>query len=527
MQDPSFLAFQRRMQDSEARSNCQSLFSIQRIPSDNCIRSLLDGCPSGLRRALPHLPRHPRRQRRPRSLPAPRQQAPHRLDGIEFSKSYKIKCDHCSTRHVGKAKTPQYFHSMVCPAVVADGHNRVISLMPEFVKPRHDPAAHDTELTGQRQKQDCERNAAKRWISKHASNLAAYRPVLLGDDIYCCHPICQLVRDSGADFLFVCKPDSHKCLHDFLHPALYHSTGWLRRRNARRHIEFHRCRWQTGVPVRDGADAVSGTWIEFTVRRKAPDGKGWQQTYRNTFFTSLKVTPANVAAIARAGRARWMIENETFNCLSRQGYHLKHNFGHGSDGLANLLAVINLLAFTFHSVLDSLQGLWRQLRDLLVTRRDFFENLRVAGDWTAAGDASSGRRPPSPAGRPVPERPLALVSCSLGLQQIAFPSHAASTSPRPHHPEPSRPRQARAAARLGPAHPAAGIHHLLRPAPHPASDRRHPAHRGAVPPAEPQRAGAHHLRASALADPQGPQPQPAGVAPAAPAGTALHPHPAS
>ena len=401
MQDPSFLAFQRRMQDSEARSNCQSLFSIQRIPTDNSIRSLLDGCPSDAFNAL-----------FPACLDtladngalAPFLRLDNRLlialDGIEFSKSCKIHCKHCSTRHVGKASTPQYFHSMVCPAVVADGHNRVIPLMPEFVKPQHDPAAHDTELTGQRQKQDCERNAAKRWISKHASNLAPYRPVLLGDDIYCCHPICQLVRDSGADFLFVCKPDSHKCLHDFLHPSLYHSTGWLRVRNPRRRIEFHRCRWQTGVPVRDGADAVTGTWIEFTIRRKAPDGQGWQQTYHNTFFTSLKVTPANVAAIARAGRARWKIENETFNCLSRQGYHLKHNFGHGSDGLANLLAVINLLAFAFHSVLDCLQGLWRQLRDLLVTRRDFFENLRVAArlfvfpHWTALLETLLKQRPP-------------------------------------------------------------------------------------------------------------------------------------
>ena len=46
MQDPSFLAFQRRMQDQEARSNCQSLFGIERIPTDNCIRYLLDDCPS-------------------------------------------------------------------------------------------------------------------------------------------------------------------------------------------------------------------------------------------------------------------------------------------------------------------------------------------------------------------------------------------------------------------------------------------------------------------------------------------------
>ena len=94
------------------------------------------------------------------------------------------------------------------------------------------------------------------------------------------------------------------------------------------------------------------------------------------------------------------VENESFNCLSRQGYHLKHNFGHGSDGLANLLAVINLLAFAFHSVLDSLRGQWRQLRDLLVTRRDFFENLHVATrlfvfpHWTALLETLLKKRPP-------------------------------------------------------------------------------------------------------------------------------------
>ena len=401
LQDPSFLAFQRRMQDQEQRSNCQTLFSIGRIPCDNSIRSLLDGCPSDAFDALfpacldtlaQHAALDPFLRLEGRLLIA--------LDGIEFHKSYKIHCDCCSTRHVGKAKTPQFFHSMVCPVVVADGHNRVIPLMPEFVQPQHDPAAQDTALTGQRQKQDCERNAIKRWISKHGNDLQPYRPVYLGDDIYSCHPVCKLLQQHQADWIFVCKPASHKCLQDFLHPSLYLSTGWRRVRNAKGHITFHRYRWQTGVPVRDGADAVTGTWIEMTIRRKTPDGTGWKQTYYNSFFTSLEVTPDTVAGIARAGRARWKIENESFNCLSRQGYHLKHNFGHGSDGLANLLAVINLLAFAFHSVLDSLRGQWRQLRDLLVTRRDFFENMHVATrlfvfpHWTALLETLLKKRPP-------------------------------------------------------------------------------------------------------------------------------------
>ena len=42
--------------------------------------------------------------------------------------------------------------------------------------------------------------------------------------------------------------------------------------------------------------------------------------------------------------------NEAFNCLTCQGYHLKHNFGHGSEGLANLLA------FALHTLLDCLRG---------------------------------------------------------------------------------------------------------------------------------------------------------------------------
>ena len=41
-QSPSFLAHQRAMEKSKGRSNAGSLFQIEKIPSDNQIRSLLD-----------------------------------------------------------------------------------------------------------------------------------------------------------------------------------------------------------------------------------------------------------------------------------------------------------------------------------------------------------------------------------------------------------------------------------------------------------------------------------------------------
>jgi hypothetical protein len=42
MQCPSFLAYQRDMQDKKGTNNAKSLFLIDNIPSDNWIRTLLD-----------------------------------------------------------------------------------------------------------------------------------------------------------------------------------------------------------------------------------------------------------------------------------------------------------------------------------------------------------------------------------------------------------------------------------------------------------------------------------------------------
>src|SRR5580704_16886806 len=42
MQSASFLSFQRALEKGHGRSNCQSLFGIEKIPSDNYIRDMLD-----------------------------------------------------------------------------------------------------------------------------------------------------------------------------------------------------------------------------------------------------------------------------------------------------------------------------------------------------------------------------------------------------------------------------------------------------------------------------------------------------
>ena len=52
--------------------------------------------------------------------------------------------------------------------------------MPHFVQPQHNP---NDGRSGQARKQDCERNAAKRWLSAYLDQLRSFRPVILGDDL--------------------------------------------------------------------------------------------------------------------------------------------------------------------------------------------------------------------------------------------------------------------------------------------------------------------------------------------------------
>lgn len=99
--------------------------------------------------------------------------------------------------------------------------------------------------------------------------------------------------------------------------------------------------------------------------------------YQNSFVTNHPVTAANVPVLTQVGRARSKIENENNNTLKIKGYHFEHNFGHGSQDLANVLASLNLLAFLLHTVQELLTPAYQRLRQALGARKTFFNNLRA------------------------------------------------------------------------------------------------------------------------------------------------------
>ena len=78
-----------------------------------------------------------------------------------------------------------------------------------------------------------------------------------------------------------------------------------------------------------------------------------------------------------AARARWKIENETFNTLKNQGYHFEHNYGHGEQNLSVVLALLMLLAFlvdqTQQLCCPLFQAAWRKAG----TKRHLWEEVRA------------------------------------------------------------------------------------------------------------------------------------------------------
>jgi hypothetical protein len=91
----------------------------------------------------------------------------------------------------------------------------------------------------------------------------------------------------------------------------------------------------------------------------------------------MAVTPATVAELAARGRARWKIENETFNVLKTSVHDLEHNFGHGGETLASVLVVLDLLAFAFHTASRLAVLAWRAAVTARGATYRFFEHLRT------------------------------------------------------------------------------------------------------------------------------------------------------
>jgi len=365
MQSDSFLAHQRDMHQRKGKDNVASLFGVKKIPSDNQIRNLLDPVsPAYFHRDFDWVHQELEKNGRLAAFQDYKSTYLIAFDGVVFHSSEKIHCDNCTYRQ-DRTGTIHYYHSAIIPVMVKPASAHVLSLPPECIVPQD---GHE--------KQDCERTAVKRWLAQHATHYAPYSSTFLGDDLYSNQPLCQLIQESYQQFfVFVCKSDSHTKLYEWL-ASLEGSDGLETRKERHwngRYGEIWSYRFVNQVPLRGGDDALMVNWLELKITHEET-GK---QIYHNSWVTNHSLTTKNVIQLAKIGRTRWKVENENINVLKTKGYNLNHNFGHGKKHLANVFFSLTLLAFLVHTAQHLLNKTYRLLRETLVVRRTFFNDLKA------------------------------------------------------------------------------------------------------------------------------------------------------
>jgi hypothetical protein len=362
MQSASFLEYQRHLDSRNGRNNAQSLFGLEKIPSVEQIRNILDKiAAAGLFQVFIRIYQALQQQGYLRGFERLGGNLLVALDGTDYYSSQKLSCPCCSTR-TARSGQVTYAHKAILPVIVSPAQAAVISLPPEVITPQDGHA-----------KQDCEQAAAKRWIASAAPIFKRQAVTLLGDDLFSRQPMCEDVLAGGFNFIFVCLPESHPALYDWIAFQAAHGNVKTSQRQQRKGKtdELWQYRYLNDVPLRTAAPVLSVNWCELTLTRQA-DGK---VLYRNSWVTNHPLTPARVIEVTAAGRCRWKTENENHNVLKTKGYHLEHNFGHGKQHLSAFLLTLNLLAFLFHTVLHLVDERYQQIRQIRGTRKGFFQDI--------------------------------------------------------------------------------------------------------------------------------------------------------
>jgi hypothetical protein len=222
------------------------------------------------------------------------------------------------------------------------------------------------------EKQDCERNAAKRWLSKRAKEYQWLKPTLLGDDLFSNYPLCKEIVEQGYSFIFTCKEDTHKWLTETVKNSILEEKT-RREWNGRHHL-IYRYRWLNGVEIRDNRETLKVNYVELEITNE----KNGKAACRTSWITDKAVTEDNAVLITSCGRARRKIENEHNNVLKNHGYNLEHNFGHGEEHASEMFCLLNLPAFLFHTILGIADEAYQKARAVVRRRAEFFNYLRAA-----------------------------------------------------------------------------------------------------------------------------------------------------
>jgi len=362
---PSLLDFDRKRSDSVIAQNLRDLYHINNAPSDTYLRERLDNVdPDHIRPAFKKIFALFQRGKGLEEFEF--------LDGYviisgdgtgQFSSS-NVCCPQCCVKeHQNGTKT--YYHQMFGACIVHPDKKNVIPLCPEVILNQDGNS-----------KNDCERNACKRFLEKFRREHPHLKAILVEDGLSSTAPHIRMIEEFGLKYILGAKPGDHQFLFEQLETSeetCYHEIkaddGY-----------YHQFRFLNSASLNKSNQDVKVNFLDY----RQTDPKGKELNF--SWVTNILISTINVIKITQGGRARWKIENETFNTLKNLGYNFEHNYGHGKKYLSTVLCLLMMLSFLIDQVQEICCSLFQQCRKFARIYYNLWANMRTLFHFVKLGN---------------------------------------------------------------------------------------------------------------------------------------------
>jgi hypothetical protein len=353
---PSLLQFDNDRDTPRLKHNLQHLYGVKdKPPSDTCLREVIDEIePEHFRAPVVDIIQNLQQQGELESF---RYLGGYLVssDGTGHFSSNHIHCPDCCEKHYSNGKT-EYYHQLLGTAIV---HPDMKIVLPLF----HEPIRKGDGAT----KNDCESNASKRVLPALRKAFPHLKMIILDDSLMSNGPHLKVLRENNLSHITRIKYGSHKSLMDYTVEAMnrgeteeFEALGVLRG-----------YRFINQIPLNKTHKDLLVNYLEYW----AVDKKGKEKNFN--WITDITLSRDNGYHVMRAGRARWKIENETFNTLKNLGYNLEHNYGHGKKHLATVFASLMMLAFLIDQVQELSCKVFNAARHRYHSKIGFWTKLKA------------------------------------------------------------------------------------------------------------------------------------------------------
>jgi hypothetical protein len=360
LKDPSLLAFDERRREDPA--SLHTVYGVGQIPCDSQMRAILDPvAPASLRRPFRSVFMQLQRGKALEKMTWLGGHYLLALDGTGIFSSEKVSSDYCLRKRKRNGNT-EYYQQMLAGAFVHPERREVIPTCPEMIR------TQDGSTKG-----DCERNAAKRYFADLRREHPHLKIIVTEDALSANAPHIRELMHYDLRYILGVKPGDHVFLFEYVDAAVQAGeAGEFYLPDPKRPGVHHCFRFLNNVPLnKSSQDELRVNFLEYW----ETDANG-NVKRRFSWVTDLEITRENAFDIMRAGRARWRIENETFNTLKNQGYNLEHNYGLGKKHLSAVFVYLMMLAFLVDQVQQMCCPLFQAARAKCTSKRSLWEKIR-------------------------------------------------------------------------------------------------------------------------------------------------------